>query len=292
MTSNESDAPAPSEKTEAAAAPAPKPAPPAVVKKPDERAKVEPPKPAHHEVKVDETAKPAESSHATPAPTKAPTAPMLSEPPAPSPGTDGQRNHMPPAPPAPANPGDPKVQTLEAPAPSTDGQRQHQPLPLSAPANPGDPQTPKVVFAKEPIAASVDQNNLLHELDRYAFNMGAGKVISSDAGATYQQQLFNSIMGVLKRPGTEFVPLWTTLLGFAHAHKDDVFNPRYLFRFFTTLRLAGDDLRNFERILNLIRATADPQMRATGLKQVDMATVLQYMPSPVIISNVRAYYGA
>lgn len=159
-------------------------------------------------------------------------------------------------------------------------------------ANSATPVQSSVSAASKTTRALSDGEIMVQEaLERYAVAMAPGKPLSNEQGATLQVGLYRVLVNVLNRPGPEFVPLWTLILAFAHAHAKDVFNPRYLHRFWSYLKLTPNELRSFERILNLISVTANPQMRSLGIKQVDLKIVLKYLAHPNIVQNIRAYYG-
>lgn len=140
-------------------------------------------------------------------------------------------------------------------------------------------------------ALSFSEMAVKEVLERYALNMKPGKLTPDAEGATHQVALYRTLIQVLDRPGPEFMPLWTLILQFANEHMKDVFHPKYLYRFFSHLKLSKVEIRNFERLLNMISLTADPKSRALGLKQFDLKITLKYLAKPNIVQNVRAYYS-
>lgn len=139
-------------------------------------------------------------------------------------------------------------------------------------------------------AMSFSEQSVTDALERYAENMRPGKPTTDLEGSTQQTHLYRTLISILDRPGPEFMPLWTLVLKFAFDHKQDVFHPKYIYRFFSHLRMSTVEIRNFERLLNLISLTADPKSRALGLKQFDLKITLKYLAKPNIVQNVRAYY--
>jgi hypothetical protein len=135
------------------------------------------------------------------------------------------------------------------------------------------------------------QTMISNVLGTYLTTMGPAVPVSVDAGAAQQLNLYRMLMNVVNRPGVEFTPLWTQILTFANENINGVFAPKYLFRFFSNLRLPVIDIRNFERLLNLISVTANPQTRAVGIKSVDMKVILKNMSQPNIVQNLRSYYS-
>ena len=178
---------------------------------------------------------------------------------------------------------------LQNPSPATEAQSSSQ-VPTTSAAPSG--QHRAGVSQGTSRQMTVNEMAIHEALTKYVEGMAPRKPILPDDGANFQLQLFRTLSSVLNRPGQEFFPIWTVVLNFAYEHRNGAFHPRYLYRFFPHLKLQKQDIRNFERILNLIRVTADPRTRMIGIKQIDWEVIFRYQAHPRIVQNLRSYYGA
>lgn len=123
---------------------------------------------------------------------------------------------------------------------------------------------------------TVAQQNLVAAIERYMDNMKPGKPIAPENGARQQFSLFKIIQGVVNNTSQEeFKKLWAVILAFFNEYKEGVFSDRYIFRFAEYWHHDPKDLAAFQRIINLIKITADPETRSVGLKQVDLTRTLE-----------------
>ncbi len=120
------------------------------------------------------------------------------------------------------------------------------------------------------------QKNLIYALDTYVDVMAPGKPMNSETGARYQYTFWKAVQTVIESsPEGEFKRLWSILLAYAEKHKNGVFGDRYLFRFADQWHQSESELTAFQRAMNLVRLTSDPEQRAKGLKQVDLQRSLE-----------------
>lgn len=147
--------------------------------------------------------------------------------------------------------------------------------------------------AARPSVQQVGLQQLRERLDNYAAAMAPGKPITSpEEGAQQQTVLWNTIRWVLSKKEGDFVALWAELLKFVSEHRQGVFNERHIYRFHDHLtRLSPTDRRNYERMLNLILGTCDPQTRSIALKQINMTSTLKQL-EPEVQMRVADFYTA
>lgn len=140
-----------------------------------------------------------------------------------------------------------------------------------------------------PSPAEVSMMGLKERLTQYITEMKPGRPIDSKHGAVMQTTLWNAIRFVLGHDGSTFVALYSELLKTIAEHRRGVFDERYVYRFFSDLRMSSPERRNFERMLNLLLCTCDPRTRHLGLKQVSLRSVLAGLDSKVQ-ERVAGYY--
>lgn len=114
------------------------------------------------------------------------------------------------------------------------------------------------------------ESQLTLSLNDYCKNMMPGVSHVDGGGAVQQVKFFRVVQVVLRKKGSEFNKEFTQLLAFVHAHKDTLFNERYAYRFFESIKISLGERKNFERILNLLITVCDPTLRSRTLTQVDV----------------------
>jgi hypothetical protein len=120
-----------------------------------------------------------------------------------------------------------------------------------------------------------EQSGLIARLNTYLEDMKPGKPMSGDHGVTKQYQLWRTIFNTIEHaPAAQFKSLWSILLAFFHEHADGVFHESYVFRFSEFWKHSKQELDGFQRILNLIKVSADPKTRGETAKQVDLDKTL------------------
>lgn len=127
-------------------------------------------------------------------------------------------------------------------------------------------------------------------IDAYMKAMAPRKPISDEAAARQQVQLYRSITGIINTTTEDFDPLWTYLLKQFQDHADGVFNELYVLRAMSHVQLPPNDVRSYQRLVNLLRLTADPQSRKAALKQVDIQQTLKFGISENGRQRVISFY--
>lgn len=142
-----------------------------------------------------------------------------------------------------------------------------------------------------PPAKIFSLQSLQDRLALYLKHMAPGVPVDANKGAEHQQALWSTIKYVLSKKESEFVALYAELLKTAAEHRNGAFGPKYLYRFFDIIQLSSTERRNFERMLNLIYATAVPSTRQMTLRQIDFHTTFKGFPDPQIQEKIAGFYS-
>lgn len=151
-----------------------------------------------------------------------------------------------------------------------------------------------------PIPTKVDikvqQDNLkltiiASQLQDYATNMHPSKAMNAVDGKANQTALWRTIEMILKLEGPEFIKGYTMLLDWFSENRQGALNERYIYRYFADLTIPTNDRKNFNRILNLLVATADPATRRLGLEQADLTATLSGFRDGAIQQRVTEFYS-
>lgn len=142
----------------------------------------------------------------------------------------------------------------------------------------------------------VQQNNITLQLiadslRNYTELMAPNVVANATTGKGQQLNLWKTIEKVLKLEGAEFIKGYGMLLGWVAENRKGALSERYMYRYFPELALGQADRRNFDRMLNLLTATADPATRRMGLQQVDLAATVAGFRDSAIQQRVTEFYS-
>lgn len=160
-------------------------------------------------------------------------------------------------------------------------------------------RTPSVTLT--PVAVTkaelkVQQNSLAltilaNQLADYAKAMHPSQPMNATIGKTQQTILWRTIDAILKLEGPEFIKGYSMLLNFVNENRNGALNDRYIYRYFAELTIPNNDRKNFNRMLNLLSATADPATRRLGLEQADLAASLAGFRDGAIQQRVTEFYS-
>lgn len=143
--------------------------------------------------------------------------------------------------------------------------------PVVQDTSPAAPSDFEATVAKLKSEGTGAQKATILGIEQYIDNMKPGKPLQHHDGAMHQYRFWKLISHLLETaPQEEFRKLWAILLLHAKQHSEGVFADRYVFRFAEHWSQNVAELNAFQRIINIIRLTADPEKRAAGLKQVDL----------------------
>lgn len=159
------------------------------------------------------------------------------------------------------------------------------PEPKVEPAPAPTKEAPKKV-SDNPSMRIVEEN-----LEDYVARMKPGKAHTGNEGPVAQVKLYRTIQTVLRMEGSAFIQAYGYLLKVVNDHRKDVFDERYLFRYFDGLTLTSPERRNFERILNLLVTTCEPKLRSKAIKQVDLDATMEGFRNPEMHQRVVEFYN-
>jgi hypothetical protein len=130
------------------------------------------------------------------------------------------------------------------------------------------------------------------EDDLKAFYVGmTGATFSEATAGRYQGMLYRCITRVLQLTEQDFVDGWSQLLSFVFTHQKTLFHPKNAFRGFSQLNLAKKDMRNFEYLLHLLIATADPSRRVIETTRINWTQALSNVADEAARQRVLGYYN-
>jgi hypothetical protein len=124
-------------------------------------------------------------------------------------------------------------------------------------------------------SGSVAEKALVVSLSQYSELMAPQMPISPTEGVRQQFILWKTLYTLIENSEiNEFKKLWAIVLRYFHNYENGVFHDRYVFRFFEQWDRDLVELRSFQKILNLIKLTANPNTRQINLKQVSLNSTL------------------
>ena len=145
--------------------------------------------------------------------------------------------------------------------------------------------------AKIKVSGTVAQRSLVAQLEQYIAAMKPGMPVEAAAGSRNQTSLWRIIQTVIDRSGDEFTSLYTLLLAFFEAYKDDAFQERYVFRFAENITMPADELATYQQMINLIKLTCSPKGRDVALRQVDLGRTMKSNISEAGRQRVLGFYN-
>jgi len=124
-------------------------------------------------------------------------------------------------------------------------------------------------------SGTATQKTLILAIETYMEKMKPGMPVDDATGARNQYVFWKTISGLVERAEKdEFKKLWSILLGYFDQYKDGAFHDRYVFRFSEFWHYSISELNAYQRVINLIKLTANAKERESGLKQVDLERTL------------------
>lgn len=119
------------------------------------------------------------------------------------------------------------------------------------------------------------QKQLIYSFKRYIAAMAPGVPTDGPVSVRHQYMLWKTISSVIENsPAEEFKKLWNIILAYFNTYKDGVFHERYILRFSEYWHYNIDELNAFQRIINVIKLTADPETRLKSLREVSLSRSL------------------
>jgi hypothetical protein len=145
--------------------------------------------------------------------------------------------------------------------------------------------------AKIKVSGTVAQRSLVAQLEQYLTSMKPGMPVEASTGSRNQTSLWRTIQNVIDRSGDEFTSLYSLLLAYFEAYKDDAFHERYVFRFAENITMPADELATYQQMINLIKLTASQKGRDVALRQVDLGRTMKSNISEAGRQRVLGFYN-
>ena len=116
------------------------------------------------------------------------------------------------------------------------------------------------------------QKRLEVSLSQYVAIMAPGIIHDHAKGAQIQYTLWKALSEVLnaEQDHDSFIATWNIVLAYFNEYDKQAFGDRFVYRFADQWRWDSDELTGFQRLINIIKLTADASKRAAGLKQVNL----------------------
>jgi hypothetical protein len=117
---------------------------------------------------------------------------------------------------------------------------------------------------------------LLSAMEDYSSKMAPRLPVTGDAGARIQHSFWKNIVTAIRSSEHgEFPKIWNLLLRYIHnAGEKSAFGDRYVYRFAEYWQYNQTELDAYQRILNLVKTTANSETRQAKLKEVDLVRSL------------------
>ena len=125
--------------------------------------------------------------------------------------------------------------------------------------------------------ASILGKILYQNVVDYIAAMAPRKPVLVSDGVRSQVQLFRSLTNIINNLESDFNVVFGSVLQLFNEHSEGSFHETRVFRFFDNIPLSKEESTSFQRLLNLIKVTADPKSRSTALKQVNIAASLEFV---------------
>lgn len=126
---------------------------------------------------------------------------------------------------------------------------------------------------------SVNAKIIISQIESYMSDMKPGKPMSPEIGARNQVTLYRAILNTINNLESEFNEVFTYILKSFHEERKGVFSEIYVFRFMEHIAIHEAERRLFQRLLNLIKITADPKGRELALRQIDLGKTVDGLSS-------------
>ena len=155
---------------------------------------------------------------------------------------------------------------------------QQQPIPTPTVVD----NTQPVVCIIDKLKADIEKASVLGKINfsnvlDYIKNMAPRKPISTDEGIRHQVALYRSLTTVINNLDSDFNLVYGSILQLFNEHKDGAFHETRVFRFMDNITLPDNDRKSFQRLLNLVKLTADPKGRELTLKQINLDSALEFI---------------
>jgi hypothetical protein len=166
-------------------------------------------------------------------------------------------------------------------------------VPEPTPVKPAAPALPEVaaIFEKAKAEATTVGRMFLEQIEVYMTEMAPKKPQDVKSISRWQVLLYRTLTSIINKCDTDFFLVWRAVLAAFHAQKNAVFHETAVFRGMQHIVLPPDDVKGFQRLLNLIKATAEPAARTAAIKQIDFSRTLEFGVTEVGRSKLLNFYN-
>lgn len=166
-------------------------------------------------------------------------------------------------------------------------------VPEPTPVKPAAPALPEVaaIFEKAKAEATTVGRMFLEQIEVYMTEMAPKKPQDIKSISRWQVMLYRTLTSIINKCDSDFFLVWRAVLAAFHAQKDAVFHETAVFRGMQHIVLPPDDVKGFQRLLNLIKATAEPAARTAAIKQIDFGRSLEFGVTEAGRSKLLNFYN-
>lgn len=117
---------------------------------------------------------------------------------------------------------------------------------------------------------------LKSQFDQYIVDMAPKKPVDAEQAARHQVILFRTLTNTINNTTDDFQTLWSYYLSKFEEHATGVFDELRVLRAMDVINLGPNEIRTYQRLINLLKLTATPATRKAALKQVDIGLTLKF----------------
>ena len=162
--------------------------------------------------------------------------------------------------------------------------------PIAPTINPLNIAPPVVTDATIEGASVIGNINYQNIID-YMGKMAPKVPVNKDDGSRNQVRLFKSLTTIINTLDTDFNLVFGSALKLFHENADGVFHETHVFRFMEHITLSDIERTAFQRILNLMKLTADPKGRAIAINQINMNATTEFCISEQGKQNLIKFFN-
>lgn len=137
-------------------------------------------------------------------------------------------------------------------------------------------------------------NNIINGFENYIAKMKPGIpfIGKEKEGALLQYTFWKLLKYVIEGTSdTNFKKAWSLVLAYFHNDETGVFGERYVFRFAEYWNWSKDELDGFQRLVNLIRISANPETRSKIKSKVDVQRSVEKGINPDAANRIIGFYN-
>lgn len=160
--------------------------------------------------------------------------------------------------------------------------------PTSTPTQPVDEW--QTYIASINAGTNTNLQMIVSTVSMYSNVMAPRTPVNIKGGSEAQVMLWHALVNTIVNNNTNFKDAWTLWLNMFNHYSEGMFSVRYALRFFEFIRLPRDQIIAFQRVLNLLILTANPETRAANLKRVSLEMTFSTYFNEAAKQKVMAFY--